>query len=152
MTDSLYNERILALAAGLEKRDRLAKPDASVTVTSALCGSRVKVDLCVNGDIITDYGQEVRACALGQSSAALMKQIVIGQSVKSVKTAAEQMRLMLAGKAGAPDGDWADYEALLPAKDHRSRHASVMLPFEGVLKAVTALESAQQEKAVDHVG
>jgi len=152
MTDALYNDRILALAGSLKKSDRLANPDASVTVSSALCGSRVKVDLCVEGGVVTDFGQEVRACALGQSSAALMKKIVVGQSTGSVQKAAGQMRSMLAGDSGPPDGAWSDYEALLPAKDHRSRHASVMLPFDGVLKAIAALESKCDEQVADHAG
>jgi len=152
MTDALYNEKILALAASLKKSDRLASPDVSVTVSSALCGSRVKVDLCVENGIVSDYGQEVRACALGQSSAALMKKIVIGQSTEAVRKAANQMQSMLAGSSVPPDGDWADYEALLPAKDHRSRHASVLLPFDGVLKAIAVLESRNDEQVGDHGG
>lgn len=152
MTDSLYNEKILALAADLKKVDRLHDPDVSVTVSSALCGSRVKVDLVFGDGVVKDYGQEVRACALGQSSAALMKQIVVGSTPVSIRKAADQMRDMLAGKSGPPDGDWAGYAALLPARDHRSRHASVMLPFEGVVKAIGLLENAGEDKTVDHVG
>ncbi len=152
MTDSLYNEKILALAADLKKVDRLAEPDVSVTVSSALCGSRVKVDLVFREGVVTDYGQEVRACALGQSSASLMKKIVIGQSAASIRKAAGQMRDMLAGKSGPPDGDWAAYASLLPARDHRSRHASVLLPFDGVVKAISLLETATEEKTADHAG
>ena len=95
MVDALYNDRILDLAAGLVKQDRLEDPDASVTVTSALCGSRVKVDLKMKDGVITDYGQEVRACALGQSSAALMKQIIVGQTPDQVARAAREMRAEL---------------------------------------------------------
>lgn len=150
MTDALYNEKILALASSLKKVDRLANPDVSVTVSSALCGSRVKVDLIMEHGIVSKYGQDVRACALGQSSAALMKQIVIGQSTDSVRKASDQMRAMLKGGSEAPGGDWFAYEALLPAKDHRSRHASVLLPFDGVLKAIAILENEKEKRVADH--
>lgn len=152
MTDALYNEKILALASSLKKVDRLTNADVSVTVSSALCGSRVKVDLIVEHGVVTDYGQDVRACALGQSSAALMKQIVIGQSADAVSKASAQMRAMLNGGSDAPSGEWSAYESLLPAKDHRSRHASVLLPFDGVLKAIAILENRKEQRVVDHAG
>ena len=140
MVDALYNEQILELAGGLEKNDRLAAPDASVTVTSALCGSRVKVDLKMRDGVVSDYGQEVRACALGQSSAALMKKTVVGQTPAQIHKAAQEMRAMLKEGGDPPSDDWAGYAVLVPARDHRSRHASVLLPFDGVEKAIAEIE------------
>lgn len=147
MVDALYNDRILDLAAGLVKQDRLQDPDASVTVTSALCGSRVKVDLKLKDGVITDYGQEVRACALGQSSAALMKQIVVGQTPDQVARAAREMRAMLKEDGNPPSGPWSVYEVLIPARDHRSRHASILLPFDGVEKAIAEIRKTEAAKA-----
>jgi NifU-like protein involved in Fe-S cluster formation len=147
MVDALYNDRILDLAAGLVKQDRLQDPDASVTVTSALCGSRVKVDLKLKDGVITDYGQEVRACALGQSSAALMKQIVVGQTPDQVVRAAREMRAMLKEDGNPPSGPWSVYEVLIPARDHRSRHASILLPFDGVEKAIAEIRKTEAAKA-----
>ena len=147
MVDALYNDRILDLAAGLVKQDRLQDPDASVTVTSALCGSRVKVDLKLKDGVITDYGQEVRACALGQSSAALMKQIVVGQTADQVARAAREMRAMLKEDGNPPSGPWSVYEVLIPARDHRSRHASILLPFDGVEKAIAEVRKSDAAKA-----
>jgi len=146
MVDALYNEQILNLAGGLEKNDRLDAPDASVTVSSALCGSRVKVDLTMRGGVVAEYGQEVRACALGQSSAALMKQTVVGQTPAQIQQAAREMREMLKEGGDPPSGAWSSYAVLVPARDHRSRHASVLLPFDGVEKAIAEIEK-QQESA-----
>jgi len=147
MVDALYNDRILALAGSLTKQDRLDDPDASVTVTSALCGSRVKVDLKMKDGVVTDYGQEVRACALGQSSAALMKKTVIGQTPDQIAKAARQMRAMLKEEGDPPEGPWSVYEVLIPARDHRSRHASILLPFDGVEKAIAEIRKADPVKA-----
>ena len=149
MADALYNEKILELAGSLNRNDRLPHPDATVTVTSALCGSRVKVDLTMRDGVVTGYGQEVRACALGQSSAALMKSIVVGQSPAEIHEAAVQMRAMLKNGAQPPSGAWAAYAVLEPARDHRSRHASVLLPFDGVEKAIKEIENrADAEETV----
>ncbi len=146
MADTLYNDRILALAGGLEKKDRLENPDATITVTSALCGSRVKVDLTMADGVVTGYGQDVRACALGQSSAALMKQLVIGKTPGAISIAAQQMRSMLKEEGDPPQGDWSAYEVLVPAREHRSRHASILLPFDGVEKAIAEIHKTHPEK------
>lgn len=146
MADALYNDRILELAGGLAKQDRLNDPDATVTVTSALCGSRVKVDLKMKDGVVTGYGQDVRACALGQSSAALMKQVVVGQTPDQIAQAASQMRAMLKEDGDPPSGPWSVYEVLIPARDHRSRHASILLPFDGVEKAIAEIRKADAAK------
>jgi NifU-like protein involved in Fe-S cluster formation len=138
---ALYNEKILALANGLVKEDRLANPQATVQVDSPLCGSSIRVDVNVdeNGRL-SAYGQQVRACALGQSSAALMKAICIGKSYDDIARARHQITLMLKEGGPSPEGDWSDYEILSPAHDHKSRHASVLLPFKAVLKAMEQVE------------
>lgn len=145
MADSLYSDDILALAAGLEKNDRLENPDATATVTSPLCGSRVKVDVSVEDGVVTGYGQEVRACALGQSSAALMKQAAIGRTLDEVREGGRQLRAMLKEQGDPPTGVWAGYAALQPARDHRSRHASILLPFDALEKAMASAMAKETE-------
>ncbi|MDJ0684980.1 MAG: iron-sulfur cluster assembly scaffold protein [Alphaproteobacteria bacterium] len=147
MSDALYNDQILALAAGLEKKDRLDAPDATASVTSPLCGSRVKVDLVLRDGVIADYGQEVRACALGQSSAALMKRLAVGHSLSQIAAAREAVRAMLKDGGAPPTGDWSDYGLLQPARDHRSRHPAILLPFDAIAKAAVEAEDDAQEQA-----
>ena len=122
--EALYNARILSLAGGLNKEDRLAHPDASVQMDSPLCGSRIRVDVTVDSNgLVQAYGQQVRACALGQSSAAIMKAHAVGKSL--------------------PQGEWADLAVLEPARSHKSRHASILLPFKAVVKAVQEAVNAR---------
>ncbi len=145
MADSLYNDQILALAGGLKKNDRLTDPDGTASVTSALCGSRVKVDVRLQDGRIQDYGHEVRACALGQSSAALMKSIAVGRTLDEVREGGAALRAMLKEGAEPPGGVWGAYEVLKPARDHRSRHASVLLPFDALEKAILSADEDSQE-------
>ncbi len=142
MIKNLYNERILELAANLKKDDRLENADASVTLDSPLCGSRIKVDLKLEGDVISAYGQQVRACALGQSAAAVMAHKVVGQSKSEMRQLRDQMHLMLKGDGAPPSGYWGDLHVLEPARDFKARHASIMLPFNAVIKAIEKIESA----------
>ncbi|MEQ8441498.1 MAG: iron-sulfur cluster assembly scaffold protein [Alphaproteobacteria bacterium] len=135
--EALYNDRILALAGSLLKDDRLSDPDATAQMDSPLCGSRIRVDVTLDGSgRVAQYGQQVRACALGQSSAAIMKAHVTGKSRDELAAVGDQIELMLKRDGSPPEGDWADLAVLQPAKDHKSRHASILLPFRAVVKAM----------------
>ncbi|RED49226.1 iron-sulfur cluster assembly scaffold protein [Aestuariispira insulae] len=146
MLEQLYNSRILALAESLKKDNRLEVADASATLDSPLCGSRIKVDLKLDGEVITDYGQQVRACALGQSAAAIVANTVRGQTVTTMRALRDQMEDMLKNDGPAPDGDWAELAVLEPARAHKARHASIMLPFNAILKAVDAQKAGKNEQ------
>lgn len=135
--EALYNDRILTLAGGLAKDDRLADPDASVQMDSPLCGSRIRVDVKLAPDgRIAAYGQQVRACALGQSAAAIMKAHAAGKSVADLVAIRDAVEAMLKRGGPAPSGEWADLAVLEPARNHKSRHASILLPFKAVVRAM----------------
>jgi len=141
--EALYNEKILALAGSLAKDDRLADPDATADMVSPLCGSRIRVDVALDANgRVAEYGQQVRACALGQSAAAIMKSKAVGRTVEELIEIGDHVEAMLKRGGSPPDGDWADLAVLQPAKDHKSRHASILLPFKATVKAMNeALES-----------
>ena len=135
MIDDLYSARILALAANMPRAGRLAAPDASSEKVSKLCGSTVTVDLTLDGDRVSDFAQEVKACALGQASAAVLGANVLGASLDEIETARDQLRAMLKAGGTAPGGRFADLKVLEPVKDYPARHASTLLAFEAAAEA-----------------
>ena len=135
MIDELYSARILALAANMPHAGRLAQPDASSEKTSRLCGSRIIADVVMDGDRIADFAQDVRACALGQASAAILGESVVGASVQEVETARDALRAMLKTGGTAPEGRFAGLEMLAQVKDYPARHASTLLAFEACAEA-----------------
>ena len=136
MIDDLYSARLLALAANLPRLGRLAAPDASVEKVSKLCGSRVRVDVVVDGDRVADYAQEVKACALGQAAASVVGANVVGASLPELEMTRERFRAMLKAGGSPPEGRFADLEMLAPVKDYPARHASTLLAIEAVTEAV----------------
>jgi NifU-like protein involved in Fe-S cluster formation len=136
MIDDLYSAKVLALAANLPRLGRLADADASSEKVSKLCGSRVRVDVKVDGDRVADFAQEVKACALGQASASVLGAHVIGASVEELETTRDQFRAMLKADGPAPSGRFSDLSMLAPVKDYPARHASTLLAFEAVCEAV----------------
>jgi NifU-like protein involved in Fe-S cluster formation len=143
MLDDMYNRRILALAADIPHLGRLAHPDASATAHSKLCGSTVTVDVSMEGDVVSDFAHEVKACALGQASSSIMARHVIGSSAQELRDLRETMRAMLKENGAPPEGKWTDCEVLLPVRDYKARHASTLLTFDAVVDAIGQIEAAR---------
>ncbi|WP_374657894.1 iron-sulfur cluster assembly scaffold protein [Phenylobacterium sp.] len=136
MIDDLYSARLLKLAANMPRLGRLPAPDASSEKISKLCGSRVVVDVSVEGDRVVDFAQDVKACALGQASAAVLGANVVGASLSEIEMARDQFRAMLKAGAEAPEGRFSDLSMLAPVKDYPARHTSTLLAFEAAAEAV----------------
>src|SRR6201987_1599438 len=117
MLNEVYNRPILELAGGIPRLGRLSEPDASATAHSKLCGSTVTVDLKMDGDTVTDFAHEVKACALGQASSSIMASHVIGSKASELKALRESVRKMLKENGAPPaNGKWADIAVLEPVR------------------------------------
>ena len=136
----LYSDKILQMAAEPVYRERLSEPDASATKRSPLCGSAVTVDINVESGIITHYGQEVRACALGQASSTILGKAIVGRTFKEVQKAYEELSEMLKNKGSPPGKPFDDWYMLKPAADYKNRHASILLAIEATLAAFRQIE------------
>ncbi len=145
MLNDVYNRRILELAADIPRGGRLPHPDASATAHSKLCGSTVTIDLAMEGDRITDFAHDVRACALGQASSSIMARNVVGASAAEVRGIRDQMYKMLKENGPAPSGKWADLAVLEPVRDYKARHASTLLTFDAVVDAIGQIEKKQRK-------
>lgn len=135
--EDIYSNRILEVVATMPEMGRLRTPHGSAMKHSKLCGSKVYVDVCLDdAGRIAEYGLEVEACLLGQTSAAVMARNAIGLSRSDVVEVRDRMGAMLQEGAPAPEGIWSDLEVLYPVKDYKPRHTSMMLVFEATLAAM----------------
>ena len=147
MINEVYNRRILELAGDIPRIGRLPRPDASATAHSKLCGSTVTIDLAMDGDTVTDFAHEVKACALGQASSSVMARHVVGSNAGELRDVRIQMRKMLKEKGPAPGGKWADLAVLEPVRDYQARHASTLLTFDAVVDAIDKIEDRRRRGA-----
>jgi NifU-like protein involved in Fe-S cluster formation len=147
MINDVYNKKILALAADIPLLQRLENPDGSAVAISKLCGSKVTVDVRLAEGKVSDFGHDVKACALGQASSSIMARHVLGSSPQELRELRETMHKMLKENGAPPAGKWADCEALLPVRDFKARHASTLLTFDAVVDAVTQAEAKQEAAA-----
>ena len=144
MNAPLYNTEILRLAATIPHQTRLPDPMGSAEKRSAVCGSRVTVDVNLGDDgRVSQVGMLVRACALGQASSSLLGADVLGKSPAELAAARDALTTWLAGAGALPA--WAGLELFVPALPHSARHASIRLAFEAAADA--AAQAAAMLKA-----
>jgi NifU-like protein involved in Fe-S cluster formation len=141
MLNDVYNKRILELAADIPRQGRLSAPQASATAHSKLCGSTVTVDMSLDGGKVSDFALDVKACALGQASSSIMARNVVGSTPAELRDVRETLRRMLKENGAPPEqGKWADIAVLEPVREYKARHASTMLTFDAVVKALDEIE------------
>ncbi len=138
----LYSARILQLAADIPLTNRLDAPDASVKRRSPLCGSTLTVDLVVRDGRIAQFGQDVKACALGQAAASVVGAAIVGCSRETVELARDQLLEMLKNDGPIPDAPFDGLEVLIPAREFKNRHASIMLALDATCEALSDAQKA----------
>ena len=149
MLNDIYNKRILELAADIPRLGRLTDAHASATAHSKLCGSTVTVDLKVEGDVVTDFAHDVKACALGQASSSVMARYVVGSTADELRRVREAMRRMLKENGEPPQGRWEDLRVLEPVRDYKARHASTLLTFDAVVDALEKIKPQRSAEATE---
>ena len=147
MLNDIYNRRIIELAGNIPRLGRLSEPDASATAHSKLCGSTVKVDIKMEGPIVSDFAHDVKACALGQASSSIMARHVVGSTASELRELRETVRKMLKENGSPPQGKWADIALLEPVRNYKARHASTLLTFDAVVDAIGQIEARQPAAA-----
>ena len=149
MLNDIYNKRIIELAGNIPRIGRLPDPHASATAHSKLCGSTVTIDLKMDGDTVTDFAHDVKACALGQASSSIMARNVVGAKASELRELRENVRKMLKENGAPPtNGRWADIAVLEPVRDYKARHASTLLTFDAVVSAIDQIQQKRSAPAV----
>lgn len=147
MIDEVYNAKILEFAGNIPRIGKLDKPDASAKAHSKLCGSTVSIDLKLEHGVVSDYAQDVKACALGQSSASILAANIVGASSDELRALKVSMYEMLKEGGPAPVGRFQDLKFLEPVKDYRARHASTLLAFDAVVDALDQIEEKRKSES-----
>ncbi|HGG63524.1 MAG TPA: iron-sulfur cluster assembly scaffold protein [Rhodobacteraceae bacterium] len=136
----LYSGQILALAADIPLTDRLDNPQATVKRRAPLCGSTVTVDIVLEDGKIAQFGQDVKACALGQAAASVVASQIIGRTATEITKARNQLSAMLRDGGPAPDAPFDGLKVLEPAREFKNRHASILLALEATVEAIETAE------------
>lgn len=141
MIDELYSREILRRTTQLQHVGRLASPQGTADRTAKLCGSTIHVEIAMDGDTVSDFAQEIQACALGQAAAAILSQNVVGAKKDEILTARDALRGLLRGEEVDFPQRFSDLRILAGVKDFPARHASTMLALDATADAIQGIET-----------
>lgn len=145
--DDIYSQRLLELAADIPHSKRLEHPDATASAHSKLCGSTITIDVRMEDGRFVDFGQTVKACLLGQASASIVGREIVGTTPEEFRAVARAVRAMLKEEGDAPAGRWADLALLEPVRDYPHRHASTLLVFDAVERALDEIAARAPDRS-----
>jgi NifU-like protein involved in Fe-S cluster formation len=146
MLNDIYSRRVLELAANIPCLGRLEVPDASATAYSKLCGSTVTVDIKLDENTVTAFAHDVKACALGQATSAIMGHHAIGSSAEELRQIRDLAIQVLKENGEPPSGKWQELSLLEPLREYKARHASILLTFDAVVDALDQIEARRAKR------
>lgn len=132
----LYSKQILGLASQIPHLQPLGAPDGEAKVRAPLCGSTVSASVVLEDGTVSQYSQNVKACALGQASAAILGKSIIGLTRSELQSGRDQLAMMLKDTGPTPTDPFEEYVVLSPAREYKNRHASILLAFDAALAAI----------------
>lgn len=140
----LFSDKLKEYSRQVREDRRLESPDASVERVSRLCGSRITLDLSMDdAERVTGLGYAVRACALGEAATAILAEHAVGHTAQELADVTVAMRGMLKDDGPLPGGPWEELEYLRLVRDLKSRHGSVMLPFDALETAIAEVRKTR---------
>lgn len=95
--DDLYREIIIEHHKHPHNAGVLENPDISHEEFNPLCGDRVRIDMHVQSDVITDIRFQGRGCAISQASASMLTDEIKGKSLDEAKAFGKDELLDLIG-------------------------------------------------------
>ena len=136
----LYTPRLLSLSAELANFPLSGSFDHSAEARSRTCGSTIELGVDLDdARNVSRLGMQVTACAVGQSSAAVMAMAAKGRSGDDFTQMHSALDAWLSGRGELPD--WPGIDALVPALPHNGRHGAILLPWIAMVDALSSASS-----------
>lgn len=145
-TTKLYTPNLLSLATQLADYPLDKEFEFNAQVRARTCGSTIDlgVDLDAEGRVAR-IGMQVSACAIGQSSAAIMAMGAKGRfpsEIAGTKNAIEDwLNAPAVSDSGLPD--WPKLDAIEPAHEHKGRHGALLLAWTAMTQALSTEQSSR---------
>lgn len=139
--ERLYTPEMLA--AAVELANVPPQPEAPLhgSARSTTCGSTLDIDIALEErGRIADLGMKVRACAVGQASAAIFARHAGGKNDADIARALQQFSAWLEGNG--PEPDWPDLSLIAAARDYPGRHGAMLLPWKAAQAALSSTAKA----------
>ena len=137
---SIYQEKILSLAAENKKSNAIEDYNRSFEVKNPMCGDEVKVRLKLINNQIEDISAIVRGCALCEASAGLVVKLFKNNEMPSEKLSEEFQSWLNNSDQEMPETLPIEMGVFKPIKEIKNRHKCVTMPFEATVKSVKNID------------
>lgn len=135
----LYEETVREWARKTRNDARLIPADLTLRRTSPVCGSAVTLDIRHDQGRITALGYQARACTLGMASTAVVIAKAPGCNFSEINEIGTKLAGLLGGEdVRFPEG-WSALEMFVAARSFKTRHGSILLPFQVLEEAALRL-------------
>ena len=151
MSEAVYQENILALAAREDGGGVLPAPTASVKKSNPLCGDEILLTAQIDDGRIIALAHRTRGCLLCRAAAArfwLWREETKPDSRALLDFAARAQKMFSRGATTAAENDDAtiveELQMFAPVVAHPSRHGCVLLPFWAAVDLAASLKPANR--------
>lgn len=136
--ERLYTPELLGLAVELADLPPLETAHAHGEARSPTCGSTLALDLALDdAGRIEQLGLRVRACAVGQASAAVFARHAAGRDLADIRRDLSGLEAWLDDRGPAPD--WPDLAMIEAARAYPARHGAILLPWRAAYAALSSI-------------
>ena len=135
-TLSIYQEKILKLAAENKKSFAIDHYNCSFNIKNPMCGDEVQVRVDLINKKINNISAIVRGCALCEASAGLVVQLFKNNSVPHNDFMKEFLFLLNNNGQEINSSLPKELEIFLPIKEISNRHTCITMPFEATIKSL----------------
>ena len=133
---SIYQEKILSLAAKNKKTIALKDFNRSFEMRNPMCGDEVKVRIKLVETKIIDISAVVRGCALCEASAGLVVDLFKNNDVPDEKFLEEFFSWLENAEKNLSDQLPIEMEIFEPIRGIRNRHKCITMPFEATYRSI----------------
>ena len=133
---SIYQEKILSLAAKNKKTIALKDFNRSFEMRNPMCGDEVKVRIKLVQTKIIDISAVVRGCALCEASAGLVVDLFKNNDVPDEKFLKEFFSWLENAEKNLSDQLPIEMEIFEPIREIRNRHKCITMPFEATYRSI----------------
>lgn len=135
-TLSIYQEKILKLAAENKKSFAIDHYNCSFNMKNPMCGDEVQVRVDLINKKIKNISAIVRGCALCEASAGLVVQLFKNNSVPHNDFMKEFLFWLNNNGQEINSSLPKELEIFLPIKEISNRHTCITMPFEATIKSL----------------
>lgn len=133
---SIYQEKILSLAAKNKKTIALKDFNRSFEMRNPMCGDEVKVRIKLVETKIIDISAVVRGCALCEASAGLVVDLFKNNDVPDEKFLKEFFSWLENAERNLSDQLPIEMKIFEPIREIKNRHKCITMPFEATYRSI----------------